>query len=87
MERPLDDDAVIGELNRAFRPLTCVAGIYGHQLRYHVYNPNGQTVVSVTGLQLSSVLDPEQLRVEIEETRALLESYGFNLDPWIGFLI
>jgi len=44
-------------------------------------------VLSVFGIELSSVLDSEHLRMEIEETPAVLKDPGFAMDPWIGFLI
>jgi len=67
MAHPLDRNTTIAELNRAFQPLFCVSGIHGEEIRYRVYNLSGDTVLSVFGIELSSVLDSEHLRMEIEE--------------------
>jgi len=80
--RSLGGSVVVAELVRAFRPPICAAEVYDYQkqLRYRVYGANGHAMVSVCGIHLCDMRDPERLRAEIERTRTVLEGQWFRLD-------
>lgn len=68
----------------AFRPLRCVPEIRdgGQKLKFRVYDPDGKPIPPDQTLILRLVRNDQNLETVVENSRDLVKSRGFKLDPW-----
>jgi hypothetical protein len=72
----------------AFKPLRCVAEVwdYKKQLRFKVFDDNGNGVVEMPDAVLSHLIDESNLQYLLEEVRGLIQRKGFILCTKTGAL-
>lgn len=71
-------------VERAFRPLRCVAEIrdYGQKLRFRVFDQNDVPIFSCPELLIHTPQDDAQLTAVISQARTEIEGKGVSLLPW-----
>jgi hypothetical protein len=78
-----DSQMILQGLERAFRPLRCVAKIsdYGDRLHFKVFGDKGETIVGMPEVLVRTIRDPASLDQLIHEVRKRIVAKGYNLDP------
>lgn len=78
------DQEIKTVIERAFRPLRCVAEIwdYDQKVRFKVFDANDRDVIEVPSLVLREPRDDSNLRSILSAARAAVEEKGFRPEPW-----
>lgn len=79
----LSNEEIRDAVEKAFRPLRCVAEIwdYDQKLRFRVFDDRDQGIVRVPSLVLRELRSKSNLRSVLSSARAVVEEKGFHLEP------
>jgi hypothetical protein len=84
MTETLSNEQVRVAVERAFKPLRCVAEIwdYDQKLRFKVFDVNDKGIIEMPRLVLRELRDRDNLASVLSSAREHVEEKGFQLEPW-----